>query len=101
MMRGYADTLGCRRQYLLAYFGEQNDPPCGSCDNCRSGLVDDPTETGSGAFAVNAKVRHEEWGEGVVMAADGHQLTVLFDSVGYKTLLESAVAENGLLTVLR
>ena len=35
------------------------------------------------------------------MSTDGEQVTVLFDSVGYKTLLEAAVAENGLLTVLR
>ena len=27
---------GCRRQALLAYFGELNSPPCGNCDNCLS-----------------------------------------------------------------
>ncbi len=34
MMRGYAETPGCRRQYLLGYFGEQLDTPCGHCDGC-------------------------------------------------------------------
>ena len=24
----------CRRQVLLAYFGEHDHPPCGNCDNC-------------------------------------------------------------------
>jgi ATP-dependent DNA helicase RecQ len=24
----------CRRQLLLAYFGEQRTEPCGNCDNC-------------------------------------------------------------------
>ena len=31
---GYAETTGCRRKRLLAYFGETIDAPCGNCDNC-------------------------------------------------------------------
>ena len=31
---GYAETTGCRRQRLLAYFGETLATPCGNCDNC-------------------------------------------------------------------
>ena len=30
----YAETIGCRRQRLLAYFGETFAGPCGNCDNC-------------------------------------------------------------------
>ncbi len=37
MMRGYAETTGCRRQFLLAYFGETLDEPCGNCDTCAAG----------------------------------------------------------------
>jgi ATP-dependent DNA helicase RecQ len=34
-MVGYANTRQCRRQRVLAYFGERWDKPnCGSCDNC-------------------------------------------------------------------
>jgi ATP-dependent DNA helicase RecQ len=34
-MVGYANAQQCRRQKMLAYFGEQWDKPnCGSCDNC-------------------------------------------------------------------
>src|SRR5215472_15316023 len=33
---GFCETLTCRRQVLLAYFGEADHPPCGSCDNCRT-----------------------------------------------------------------
>jgi ATP-dependent DNA helicase RecQ len=29
-----AETAGCRRQRLLAYFGEERQEPCGNCDNC-------------------------------------------------------------------
>ena len=32
---GYAETTGCRRQYLLHYFGEDyGKEECGLCDNC-------------------------------------------------------------------
>ena len=31
---GYAETIACRRQRLLAYFGETLSEPCGNCDNC-------------------------------------------------------------------
>ncbi|TLM80713.1 ATP-dependent DNA helicase RecQ [Pseudarthrobacter sp. NamE2] len=34
MMRAYAETDGCRRQFLLAYFGEDLPEPCGNCDGC-------------------------------------------------------------------
>jgi ATP-dependent DNA helicase RecQ len=37
---GYAETTACRRQRLLAYFGETLQQPCGNCDNCL-----DPPET--------------------------------------------------------
>ena len=30
----YAETIGCRRQRLLAYFGETFAASCGNCDNC-------------------------------------------------------------------
>ncbi|HRY08018.1 MAG TPA: DNA helicase RecQ, partial [Hyphomicrobiaceae bacterium] len=31
---GLAEMVGCRRQALLAYFGERHSEPCGNCDNC-------------------------------------------------------------------
>jgi ATP-dependent DNA helicase RecQ len=31
---GLAEMTGCRRQALLAYFGERLAQPCGNCDNC-------------------------------------------------------------------
>ncbi|MFP5312922.1 MAG: RecQ family zinc-binding domain-containing protein, partial [Actinomycetes bacterium] len=34
MMRAYAETDGCRRQFLLGYFGEHLPEPCGNCDGC-------------------------------------------------------------------
>jgi ATP-dependent DNA helicase RecQ len=35
-MLGLCDLTTCRRQALLAYFGESGAEPCGNCDNCIS-----------------------------------------------------------------
>jgi ATP-dependent DNA helicase RecQ len=95
MMRGYAETDGCRRALVLSYFGEPFDPPCGNCDNCDAGLEEDaPAEQ---PFAVGARLVHDEFGKGVLQRYDGDALVVLFDDVGYKTLALEPVRERGLL----
>lgn len=33
-MLGFCELSTCRRQALLAYFGETLEQPCGNCDNC-------------------------------------------------------------------
>jgi len=33
-MLGYCELITCRRQALLAYFGEHLEEPCGNCDTC-------------------------------------------------------------------
>ncbi|GAA2208702.1 RecQ family ATP-dependent DNA helicase [Nonomuraea monospora] len=95
MMRGYAETSGCRRRFLLAYFGEPYAPAtCGACDACESGRAPEPVpEPGRGEFPVRAKVTHKLWGPGTVMSREHDRITVLFDSVGYKTL-SLAVVED-------
>jgi ATP-dependent DNA helicase RecQ len=98
MMRSYAEHWHCRRAFLLSYFGEPYEPPCGNCDNCLAGHgVGGPS---SAPFAVGARVRHEEWGEGLVQRYDGDLVVLLFDSVGYKTLSLELVAERRLLEAL-
>jgi ATP-dependent DNA helicase RecQ len=96
MMRGYAETTRCRRQYLLGYFGEQMTYPCGNCDTCESGTAGEKP-AGHGGFPQGSFVRHVEWGPGVVMSIEQDRLTVLFDDVGYKTLSLPAVHEHHLL----
>lgn len=90
MMRGYAETTGCRRRFLLEYFGEPYERACGACDTCRSGEASAP-DAGDGPFPLHATVRHAEWGQGVVMSRESDRVTVLFDSVGYKTLALQAI----------
>jgi ATP-dependent DNA helicase RecQ len=96
MMRQYAETTGCRRQFLLGYFGEELPRPCGNCDNCRAGTAG-ATPPPAPGFPVQQAVRHQDWGRGVVVASAPDRLTVLFDDVGYKTLSVVAVTEHDLL----
>ncbi|MGA5600840.1 RecQ family ATP-dependent DNA helicase [Streptomyces griseoincarnatus] len=109
MMRGYAETPSCRRQYLLGYFGEQFDAPCGRCDVCERladepGAVDagradaSPPAGEAGPYEPNERVQHADWGAGTVMHMEDDRVVVLFEQVGYKTLSLSAVEEGDLLT---
>lgn len=34
VMEGYCRTVGCLRNYILEYFGEKREKPCGNCGNC-------------------------------------------------------------------
>ena len=95
MMRGYAEADGCRREFVLSYFGEPFTPPCGNCDNCEAGRGD--AAAGEQPFAVGSRVAHEQWGEGVVQRYDDDTVVVLFDEVGYKTLALDVLRDRGLL----
>jgi ATP-dependent DNA helicase RecQ len=98
MMRAYAEADSCRRAFVLSYFGEPFEPPCGNCDNCAAGLGDEfPSER---PFAIGARLVHERFGEGVLQRYDGDALVVLFDDVGYKSLALGVVTERDLLRPL-
>ena len=94
MMRRYAEHTGCRRSFLLTYFGQDYPGPCGNCDNDLT-----PAEPARAAvpFAVGTRVLSERWGEGTVQRYDGDQITVLFDEHGYRQLFVPVVLERGLL----
>jgi ATP-dependent DNA helicase RecQ len=103
MIRSYAETGQCRRQYLLAYFGDEEAGLCGNCDTCESGdaeqYAESRTADGAEPFPVDAVVSHREWGEGRVMSTEDDRITVFFESHGYRVLSLEAVAENGLLAL--
>ena len=104
MMRRYAEYEGCRRSFLLSYFGQDYPPPCGNCDNdlALAATVAE-AEAGTGAapadvpFAVGTRVVSEHWGAGTVQRYDGNQVTVLFDEHGYRQLFVPTVIARGLL----
>lgn len=100
MMRGYAETTRCRRQYLLGYFGEILAHPCGNCDTCEAGTAEEQPAHND-EFPQGSTVHHAEWGHGVVMSIEQDRLTVLFDDVGYKTLSLPAVHKHDLLAANR
>jgi ATP-dependent DNA helicase RecQ len=62
----------------------------------------EPTAAGAasepaGVPPVGGVVRHRAWGAGTVLGYEGDRMTVLFDSVGYKTLSVGVVRERELL----
>src|SRR4051794_3995991 len=95
MMRAYAELSGaCRREFLLSYFGERTDGPCGHCDLCDAGKAHATTDV---PFPVGERVQHPKWGEATVQRYEEDKVVVLFDSVGYKALDLGAVSDNELL----
>ncbi|MFD8294661.1 RecQ family ATP-dependent DNA helicase [Streptomyces bauhiniae] len=126
MMRGYAEATGCRRRFLLGYFGQGGDPDesCGACDRCEAaelaeeggaeggpavlagtgGPIPEPASSPAPVedehpFPPGTLVRHEQWGQGSVMSEENERLTVLFETVGYRTLSLEVINKNHLLTV--
>ncbi len=94
MMRRYAEHTGCRRSFLLSYFGQSYDGPCGNCDNDR---VAQPERSMDEPFAVGERVTSDRWGQGTIQRYDGDQVTVLFDEHGYRDLLVPLVVKRQLL----
>ena len=99
MMRRYAEHDGCRRSFLLTYFGQDYPGPCGNCDNDLVGAGARPAGATPAAvpFAVGARVVSERWGQGTVQRYDGDHVTVLFDEHGYRELSVPVVLERALL----
>jgi len=98
MVRGYAEHDGCRRAYLLGYFGEAFTPPCHNCDYCDAHPDGVPEARNADApFWVGEHVDHPEFGTGTVQRVDDGIITVVFDRVGYKTLSAEIVTRRHLL----
>ncbi len=97
MMRQYLETEACRWRTVLAYFGQASDENCGHCDNCAAGRSARPQDAGERPFPLEARVTHEAWGDGQVVAYKDDTMTVLFDDGGYRTLSVPLVTEKVLL----
>ena len=97
MMQAFAETDGCRRAFVLGYFGEDYEPPCDNCDVCERRGQDVAREQDASPFTVGERVEHAAWGVGTVGQIEDAQVTVVFDTVGYKTLALELILERGLL----
>jgi ATP-dependent DNA helicase RecQ len=83
-MRIYAETVDCRRQYLLEYFGQPAER-CGRCDNCLCAPEREPGRAApSLPFPINGRVSHAELGEGIVLGYEGPRVKILFGEAGEK-----------------
>jgi ATP-dependent DNA helicase RecQ len=65
-MIAYVNTRQCRAKHLREYFGEIDPPPCGRCDVCRGGVIDEEEQKADEAAQVAQSVsRHaremSEW----------------------------------------
>ncbi len=110
---GLAEMAGCRRQALLAYFGERSPEPCGNCDNC----IDPPETvdaTVSAQKALSAVYRTgQSFGVGYVVdvlmgkederiARNGHDRLSVFgigrdeDAAAWRSLLRQLAAAGHL-----
>ena len=71
-MLGYCELTTCRRQALLAYFGEKSPQPCGNCDVCLEPVTTwDGTEAAQKVLSCIYRVKqHTGYGFGVMHLID-------------------------------
>ncbi|MFJ6086724.1 RecQ family ATP-dependent DNA helicase [Streptomyces sp. NPDC092369] len=55
---------------------------------------------GEHAYLPGVRVRHDRWGQGEVMSEGDGRITILFESVGYRTLSLAVVTDKRLLVAL-
>jgi ATP-dependent DNA helicase RecQ len=96
LMRAYAETLECRRRYILNYFGETVEQDCGNCDRCDEGSAARQARQAV-PFRLHSRVRHPAFGEGTVMRYEGESVVIFFDTAGSRKLALEHLRANRLL----
>ena len=95
MMRGYAESADCRAASCSTTSASPSSRRAGTATTARPGIGED--EPSATPFEVGSRVRHADWGDGVVQRYEADKMVVLFDDVGYKTLSVELVVEHELL----
>lgn len=95
MVSGYAETQSCRRAYILSYFGEPFEPPCGKCDRCEAReSLGSAAEDSFQPFPISSTIIHTNFGKGQVLRYEADKVCVLFETVGYKTFVTQMIADS-------
>jgi ATP-dependent DNA helicase RecQ len=102
-MGRFAEWTGCRRQFVLDYFGQSSPDTCGRCDNCLAGRSTEAAEEKTVAddahpFPVGGSVTHTKLGPGRVEKYDGDKVHVLFTDHGLKELVTDFTVEKQLMS---
>jgi ATP-dependent DNA helicase RecQ len=104
LLRDFALTPQCRRHYILTYFGEAAGPACDRCDNCQTGRSRRAPAAAAAApsaarpFPEKSRVAHKTFGGGLVLAYDGDNISILFDTAGPRSLNLAFVQSRNLLS---
>lgn len=81
----YADAMSCRRQVLLAYFGETSEP-CGNCDICQNPVaLTDGTEEALLVFSAILETG-ERYGQAHIIDVLSGSRTQKAEKAGHDTL---------------
>ena len=105
-MEQYAVGGRCRRAAILDYFGQDFRPPCGNCDNCRTGKSVEAAEkreeqASSLPFPVGETVKHKSLGLGQVQRYEGQKVVVLFETAGLKSIVTQFAIDKKLMRVVK
>jgi ATP-dependent DNA helicase RecQ len=91
---GYCESVQCRRQMLLSYFGDTMDNPCGNCDTC---LV--PVETFDGTVAAQKVLScvhrtGQRFGAGHIVDVLLGKMTDKIESFGHHSLSTFGIGDE-------
>jgi len=96
-MLALCETVGCRRQQLLGYFGQESEP-CGNCDTCLA-----PPETWDGTVAAQKllstvvrleRERGQHYGAGHLIDILRGKPTPRMDQLGHAGLSTFGIGED-------
>ncbi|MDE5718949.1 MAG: DNA helicase RecQ [Lachnospiraceae bacterium] len=66
-MNFYCNTKACLRTYILRYFGEESNAPCGKCGNCQKHYVEKDMTQEAGKVIACLEEQEERFGINVVV----------------------------------